>query len=124
MPKYDFHCTSCDATTEHTCAIADRELQVCDECNATLVLLFSPPSQIIASPRSFKYTFGELYGTSSEKDYLREHPNVERINQSTFRTKKQKNEAKWAKAHKDAASIEHAIQANRTLTAGSKRRSA
>ena len=122
MATHDYHCANCDLTEERTCLIAEAKKQKCSKCGKRLAQLFSPPTEIIASPKAFKYTFGELYGTSSEKDYLREKEQagtpVERINPSTFKTRKEINEAKWAKAHKDAADIEASLRANKTLTAG------
>ena len=123
MPKYDFRCEPCNLVDERVCMIAERESQTCNKCGGSVTQLFTPPTQIIASPQVFKHTFGELYGTSSEKDWLKEHPEAVRVNQSTFKTRREKDEARWAKAHKEAADIETALKANKTLRSDGRKKS-
>jgi putative FmdB family regulatory protein len=117
MATYDFKCSACGLTEEQTCLIAERQSRVCSKCGSATEPLFSPPSQIIASPMAFRQTFGEQFGTSSEKDWLKANPHATKVNQSTFRSRKDQDEARWAKANKTAVEVEHALKANATLTA-------
>lgn len=66
---------------EHTCLIADREAQTCIQCGGEVEFLFSPPTQI-RIPESFRHSFSELFGTSSEKDFHKANPGLERVNPS------------------------------------------
>ena len=81
MARYDFHCSACDITMEQTCSIAERESQVCIQCGATVELLFSPPTQI-SIPSAFRYAFSDLFGTSSEKEFHKANPGLERVSKS------------------------------------------
>lgn len=122
MATHDYRCSTCDLTEEKTCLIAEATLQVCSRCKGPVEQLFSPPSQIISCPQAFKQTFGEQFGTSSEKDWLKENPHATKVSPSRFRTRRQQDEARWAKAHKEAADVEHALKANATLTAPRKKK--
>lgn len=81
MPKYDFNCVSCDEVQEHNCHYEERNQIRCAHCATLLEPLFSPPTQI-RIPESFRHSFGELFGTSSEKDYRKDNPNLEIVNPS------------------------------------------
>jgi len=83
---------------------------------------FTPPT-VFMLPESFKHSFSELFGTTSEKDYRKDNPHaVPQESPSRFRTRRQQDETRWAKAHKDAAEVEHALKANRTLLSDGKRK--
>lgn len=87
--------------------------------------LFTPTTNFY-TPERFRHSFSELFGTTSEKDWLKEHPEATHVSPSRFKTRKEQDEARWAKANKDAADIEKSLKANKTLAAprGKKRRSA
>lgn len=114
MALYDMRCEACNNEVEVSCPIADRESQSCGTCNNTLTPLFSPPTNIRIPP-NWNIAFSDLFGTTSEKDYLKENPNLERLNMSTFRSQKSIRQSRLEKANKEAADIEQAIIANRTL---------
>ena len=99
--------------------IAERESQRCNGCGGPVTQLFTPTTNFNI-PQAFKHSFSDLFGTTSEKDWLKEHPEATRVNPSTFKTRREKDESRWAKAHKDAADIEHALRANATLTSGNR----
>jgi hypothetical protein len=97
--------------------MAEREHQQCSTCGKVMKQEFSPPSTIY-TPEAFKHSFGELFGTSSEKDYRKANPHaVPQESPSRFRTRRQQDESRWAKARKDGAEVEQALRANATLTA-------
>lgn len=81
MAKYDQHCSKCNKTLEVECSIAEYDNQSCPKCGTILSVLFTPTKNIIASPRTFKNTFTELYG-KSEKEYIKDNPDAEIISQS------------------------------------------
>jgi hypothetical protein len=66
---------------EQTCPIAERESQVCIQCGGHVEPLFSPPS-VIRIPEAFRHSFSELFGTTSEKDFHKANPDLERVNPS------------------------------------------
>ena len=123
MATHNYRCSSCNLTEEKTCLIAEAEAQVCRKCGGRVEQLFCPPTQIISCPQAFKQTFGEQFGTSSRKDWEAANPHATQdISPSRFRTRRQKDEARWARANKDAAEAEHALRANATLTASPKKK--
>lgn len=61
--------------------MAARHEQVCGSCGEQVELLFSPPTVFI-TPEAFKHSYSEMFGTTSEKDYLRANPNLEIMSHS------------------------------------------
>jgi len=114
MAIYDMACGKCDTVVEVKCAIADCDTQHCATCNTLLDISFNPTSNILIK-ESFRHSFSELFGVTSEKDYLKEHPELERVNPSTFVSAADKRRRRVEKANKDVADIEKAIRANRSL---------
>lgn len=96
--------------------IAERGSQTCGTCGNEMKQEFTPPT-IFMTPEAFRHSFSELFGTTSEKDYLKANPHAVKVSPSTFRSRRQQDEARWAKAHVEAADVEHALKANATLTA-------
>jgi len=114
MANYEMRCDICKVVVEVRCLIAQRETQKCATCCGALIPLFTPTTNIYI-PNAFRYSFSDLFGTSSEKEYLKEHPELERINHSTFVSAEDRRKKKVEKAKKEADEIERAINANRTL---------
>lgn len=81
MAVYDMRCVECATVVEVRCSMSEREIQTCATCNEPLTPLFSPPTNIVI-PNAFHYAFSDLFGTSSEKDFLKENPNLERVSKS------------------------------------------
>lgn len=121
MAKYDFECASCDWSGERSCSIADADALHCEQCGSPLTKLFSPPSSIYV-PRAFKYVFSDLFGTSSEKDFLKENPNVERVNMSTFTPARDRLRSQWAKAKQEGEDVERALNTSATVNGGRAKR--
>lgn len=94
--------------------IAERESQVCGKCGGPVKQLFTPTTNI-SIPQAFGYTFSDLYGTSSEKDWLKDNPDAVRVNRSTFKTKREQNEAKWAANNRKVADLEKNLMAQGKL---------
>lgn len=112
MARYDMRCDTCHTKVERVCAIAARESQTCDRCGATLIPLFSPPTTVVI-PNAFKYSFSQLFGTTSEKDFLKEHPELvptreaEHVEHPRDRARRKKQDA-----DKYVADVATAIYAN------------
>lgn len=118
MARYDMRCESCDSKVERECPIAECEAQPCDTCGATMTLLFSPPS-VIFIPNAYKYAFSDLFGTSSEKDFLKANPDLVPAREVNVAERpKERMRRKSEQAARDIADIERAIHANKTLTVG------
>jgi hypothetical protein len=98
----------------------DRNNQKCNDCGQPLILLFSPPANIY-TPEAFKHSFSELFGTTSEKDYIRESKEqgreLTRINHSdhSFVSARDKRRKRYEEAKAVDADITQAMLANRTL---------
>ena len=118
MPTYDFRCDPCGVTEERTCMIAERESQVCGRCGGPVVQLFTPTTNI-SIPQAFAYAFSDLYGTSSEKEYVDKMEKagtpVTRVNRSTFKTKREQQEAKWAANNRKVEDMERTLMAQGKL---------
>ena len=115
MARYDYHCSACDITMEHTCPIAERESQTCIQCGAKAELLFSPPTQIVI-PRAFGAVYSDLFGTSSEKEYRKEHPELEVISPSrTTKSDRQKRKEERDKIIAEGRDIENTLKARGQL---------
>ena len=115
MAKYDGHCSACNITLEYTCAIAERESQVCIQCGGQVDSLFSPPTQI-RIPEAFRHSFGELFGTSSEKEFHLANPELEVISPSrTYKGEKQKKKEERDKAIKEGLEVERVLLAQGDL---------
>lgn len=114
MPTYDMSCPTCETTIERRCLISERETQACEDCGATLTPLFSPNFNVFI-PRAFGYSFSDLFGTSSEKEYLKENPGLEKVNPTTFKSQREIRAERKAEADRTVADIERAIKANKTL---------
>ncbi len=108
MATYDFRCKPCKLTEERSCMMAEADSQKCERCGKTMERLFSPTTNVYV-PQSFKYATSDLYGTSSMKDWLKDNPTATRINRSTFKTKREMNEAKWAANNRKVADMEKAL---------------
>src|SRR3990167_8670112 len=116
MARYDFQCTPCGLAEERECPMDDREKQTCTDCGLTLTLLFSPPDPANVYIReAFRHSFSELFGTTSEKDYHRENPNLTRINHSdhSFVPAREKRRKRFEEAQAVDADISRAMKANR-----------
>jgi len=118
MPTYDFRCEPCGKTSERTCLIAEREAQTCGKCRGPVVQLFTPTTNI-SIPAAFALAFSDLHGTASEKDYVKERAAsgnpVTRINRSTFRTKREQDESKWAANNRKVTDMENTLMAQGKL---------
>lgn len=100
---------------EYSCLIAERHSQTCIQCGGAVEFLFSPPTQIII-PRAFGHSFGELFGTSSEKEYRKEHPELEVISPSrTYKGEKQKKKEERDKIIKEGLEVEKVLLAQGDL---------
>jgi len=115
MAKYDYHCSTCALTMEHTCPMAEREAQTCIQCGGAVEFLFSPPS-VIRIPEAFRHSFSELFGTSSEKDYRKENPGLEVVSHSrTHKGEKQKKKEERDSIIKEGLEIEKTLLAQGNL---------
>lgn len=114
MAVYDFSCSACGLIMEMTCPIAERESQLCIQCGSRVEPLFSPPSQVII-PNAFRYSFSDLFGTSSEKDYLKANPNLVRSNPSTSNDIKARKRRERDREIKEGLDIEKSLLAQGKL---------
>ena len=114
MARYDMACKKCKTTVEVSCPIAGRESQKCATCRKTLTPLFSPPSTIVI-PNSFRYVYSDLFGTSSEKEYLKANPTLERVNQSTSHDVRSQKKRERDKIIKEGNDVERQLLATGVL---------
>ncbi len=122
MPLYDFACSTCDTIIEWRCSISERENQRCAICNNALSPLFSPNTNVFI-PIAFGYGFSDLYGTSSEKEFLRSNPDlIPHGEAQNIKSRKDVIRERAEQADKEVANIERAMKANKTLTNTNKRK--
>lgn len=115
MALYDMQCDKCEAVVEVRCSISEREHQVCGTCSAPLTPLFSPPTQIVI-PNAFHYAFSDLFGTSSEKDFHKANPGLERVSHSqTDNSERAQKRRKRESEIKEGLDVEKALLAQGTL---------
>ena len=115
MARYNYHCSACDITMEHTCPIAERESQTCIQCGGAAEFLFSPPTQIVI-PRAFGQAYSDLFGTSSEKEYRKANPDLEVVSQSrTTKSDRQRRKEERAKTIAEGKDIENTLKARGQL---------
>lgn len=114
MALYDMQCDNCNTTLEVRCAIAERENQKCATCSAPLTPLFSPPTTVVI-PNAFKVVFSDLFGTSSEKDFLKENPGLERPASKSQHSEREKKAAERSRIIREGQDIEKALIAQGKL---------
>ena len=115
MPLYDFRCDNCKTIIERRCLFSERESQRCEACASPLDPQFSLNSNVFI-PERFRHSISELWGTSSEKDYLKEHPNLIPYSETAnMKTKRERDDAEAAAADAYVTDVNKALRANKTL---------
>lgn len=100
---------------EQTCLIAERESQTCIQCGRPVEPLFSPPTQIII-PRAFGQVYSDIFGTSSEYEYRKAHPDLEVVSHSrTLKGDKQRKKEERDKIIKEGLEVEKVLLAQGDL---------
>jgi len=95
--------------------ISERESQLCHQCGGSVEPLFSPPTQIVI-PRAFGVAYSDLFGVSSEKDFRKEHPELEVLSPSrTLKGDKQRKKEERDKEIKEGLDVERALLAQGKL---------
>lgn len=122
MPTYDMQCDTCETVTEVRCQFSQRETRECGKCGLTLTPLFSLNANFYI-PNSFRYSFSDLFGTTSEKDFIKAHPDLVPVSElQNIEGAKEKVEREGREADAVVADIERAMIANRTLTTGGRKK--
>lgn len=122
MPTYDMQCDNCETVTEVRCLISERETRECEACGLLLTPLFTPNGNFII-PNSFRYSFSDLFGTTSEKDFIKANPDLVPSHElDNIESARDKLEREGREADAKVADIERAMKANRTLTEDKRRK--
>ena len=111
MPTYDMQCDSCETVIEVRCMFSQRETRECGTCGLLLTPLFSLNTNIFIA-ESFRHSFSELTGYSSEKELLKANPDlVPHSELANIEPARDKVEREGREADAKVADIEHALMA-------------
>jgi len=111
MPLYDMNCSNCETVIEVRCMFSQRESCECGTCGNTLTPLFTPNTNIFIR-ESFRHSFSELTGYSSEKELLKANPDlVPHSELNNIESARDRMEREGREADAKVADIEHALMA-------------
>jgi hypothetical protein len=104
-------CDGCETVTEVRCQFSQRETRECGECGLLLTPLFSLNANFYI-PESFRHTYSETTGYTSEKELLKAHPNLVPSRElDNVESARDKMEREGREADAKVADIEHALMA-------------